>query len=534
MRDTEHWALEVASFRYRLIADAAEADGPGVRRAIEHAAARPYVHPSGQTIRLSERTLWRWLKSYQRGGLHALKPPRRKDAGTLRALSTETLERAVALRRENDERPTKTVIDILQRLKVVCAGALKRSTLDRHLDHLGASRRQLHRLGVKTFKKILTTAPCELVIADFHHGPYVRVPDEERARRALLLAFIDHFSRYILEARYYLHEDFAVLRCGFRHLLMVYGPFRRLYIDNGPSFQSARFHAACQNEALHIEVVHSKAYTSEGRGVCERFNRTVKEQFESEVRRREELLTLDELNAGWEAWVAERYHHDVHSEIGAAPFARFTMHAELRPAPDLACLDELLRLRKSARVHPKWSIVEVGGMRYLVTPSLRARRVQVLYDPLDPAYVLIEFDGRLVERAYPQKAGDTPPQLDPSPTPTTATDYLALLRRDYEARTQAELAAVNLRRRPVRPELSFRELQTLLTAARGKALAGAEHTELGACFRKLRPLDPDTTRQAVEAAQRRFGIGCHLRTYLEVVETALVRQRAKHGKGEKS
>ncbi len=365
-------------------------------------------------------------------------------------------------------------------------------------------------------------------------GRWKRWIGELADARALLLAFIDHFSRYILEARYSLHEDFAVLRCGFRHLLMVYGPFRRLYIDNGPSFQSARFHAACQNEALHIEVVHSKAYTSEGRGVCERFNRTVKEQFESEVRRREELLTLDELNAGWEAWVAERYHHDVHSEIGAAPFARFTMHAELRPAPDLACLDELLRLRKSARVHPKWSIVEVGGMRYLVTPSLRARRVQVLYDPLDPAYVLIEFDGRLVERAYPQKAGDTPPQLDPSPTPTTATDYLALLRRDYEARTQAELAAVNLRRRPVRPELSFRELQTLLTAARGKALAGAEHTELGACFRKLRPLDPDTTRQAVEAAQRRFGIGCHLRTYLEVVETALVRQRAKHGKGEKS
>jgi hypothetical protein len=169
------------------------------------------------------------------------------------------LDRAVELRGENHDRPTKTVIDILQRLEVVAVGTLKRSTLDRHLDHLEASRRRLHRLGVKTFQKILTTAPLELVIADFHHGPYVRLPGQERAQRALLLAFIDHFSRYLLESRYYLHEDFAVLRFGFRRLLLAYGPFVRLYIDNGPSFHSARFHAACQNDVLEIQVVHSIA-----------------------------------------------------------------------------------------------------------------------------------------------------------------------------------------------------------------------------------------------------------------------------------
>jgi putative transposase len=523
----EQWALEIASFRYRIIADAAEAEGRGVRRAIAAAAQRAYLNPAAQRVRFSARTLWRWLALYQRGGLSALQPRRRKDAGTLRALSPEVLERAVGLRTENHERPTKTVIDILQRLQLVSAGALKRSTLDRHLDHLGASRRRLNRLGAKTFQKILTTAPLELVIADFHHGPYVRLPSEARARRALLLAFIDHFSRYILEARYSLHEDFAVLRFGFRRLLVVYGPFRRLYIDNGPSFQSGRFHAACKNEVLNIEVVHSKAYTSEGRGVCERFNRTVKEQFESEVRHREELLTLEELNASWAAWLAERYHRDVHSETAAAPFERFKTHAELRPAPDLACIDELLRLRRSARVHKKWSIVEVGGIRYLVQPALRGRRVQVLYDPLDPAYVLVEFDGRIVERAYPQKAGALPPSLPPSTPPATSTDYLALLRRDYEARTQAELAALNLRCRPASPELALCDLQALLTAARGKALSVAEHTELAACFRKLRPLDPDTARRTLDAARRRCGIGCHLRTYLEALETALVRQRAK-------
>lgn len=528
----EHEArgLAIASFRYRIIADAAEAHGgTGVGRAIAAAAARSYVHPEGHQVRLSSRTLWRWLARYRQGGLSALKPRRRKDAGRLRALSQAVLDRAVELRGENNERPTKTVIDILQRLEVVAVGTLKRSTLDRHLDHLGVSRRRLQRLGVKTFQKIHTSAPLELVIADFHHGPYVRLPGQERAQRALLLAFIDHFSRYLLESRYYLHEDFAALRFGFRRVLLTYGPFARLYIDNGPSFHSARFHAACQNQALNIQVVHSKAYTSEGRGVCERANRTFKEQFESEVRQREELLTLDQLNAAWEAWVAERYHRDVHSETGQAPYERFAAHAQLRPAPELERIDELLRLRKTARVHKKWSIVEVRAIRYVVDPALRGRTVHVLYDPFDGAYVLVEFDGRIVQRAYPQKPGEVPPQPLAGPKPASATDYLALLRRDYEARTQAELATLNLRAPAPRAELSLTDLQALLTTCRGRALSLAEHSELAACFRKLRPLDPATTRRALEAAQRRCGIGCHVRTYLEVLQTALVRERTKKG-----
>ena len=529
MTDREQRTLEIASFRYRIIADAAEAVGAGVGREIEAAAARTYVHPDGHSVGFSTRTLWRWLGLYKERGLQALYPKRRKDAGKLLAVSSQLLERAVALRKENQERPTKTVIDILERLHVVAPGRLTRSTVDRHLGRLGASRRRLHRLGIKVFRKILTTRPLELVIADFHHGPYVCIPGEDKARRALRLAFIDHFSRYLLESRYYLHEDFAALRFGFRRVLVAWGLFDRLYIDNGASFQSSRFHAACKNEVLSIEVVHSKAYTSEGRGVCERANRTFKEQFESEVRQREELLTLDELNAGWEAWVAERYHRDIHSETGAAPFERFQANAELRPAPDLARIEELLRLRHKARVHKQWSIVEVRTIRYGVDPALRGRSVHVLDDPFDPDYVLIEFDGRIVQRAYPQKAGEIPPQPEPAPKSAIATDYLALLRRDYEARTQAELSALNLRSATPSPELSFTDLKAGLTTCRGQALSVAEHTELAACFRKLRPLDPDTARLALDAARRRLGTGLHLRVYLDGLETAVIRTRAKGG-----
>jgi len=533
MTDWQNRALEIAAWRYRVIADAAEAQGQAVTAAILEAAALEHLGLDGQRVRISERTLWRWLAAYRCGGLAKLLPKQRSDADQLRALSPEVLARAAALRREKQRtRATKTIIDILVRTKKVAPHTVKRSTLDRHLDRLGLSRRRLGKLGKKTFGKVKTDAPFELVIADFHHGPYVR-DHQGQVRRALLLCFIDHFSRFIIEGRYYLAEDFAVLRFGFRRLLMRFGTFDLLYIDNGPSFQTARFHAACSNEAINIQVVHSKPYVSEGRGACERFNRTVKEQFESEVRGRDEAPSLDELNGYWEAWLAERYHTDIHSETNQAPRERFKAHAVCRPAPDLTRVDELLRLRKAGRVHRKWSTVEVKGTRYLVDVALRGRKVFVLYDAFDPAYVLIELDRKIVQRAYPQKPGQRPPEPVEEKTSEQTTDYLELLRRDYEARTQAELVALNLRSGDAPTELRLTQLLALVTTCRSQPLSPAERSAVGATFRKLRPIDPQHAQTALDGARRRLGTRLHVGVYLDALSHHLCRQRT-NGKKNKS
>jgi len=529
MDDREDHALLVASFRYRIIAEVVEAEGEGVTAAVKEAAASEWTAPWGMHLHVSERQIWRWAAAYTKGGLSALMPKRRVDTGELRAMPSSLLETAASLRRENPNRPTKTIIDILVRKKTVQSGKLKRSTLDRHLAGLGLSRRRLCTLGRKVFKKIETQTPLELVIADFHHGPYVRQPGEERARRALLLVFIDHFSRYVLDGRYYLHEDFAALRFGFRHVLLVYGVFGKLYVDNGPSFHATRFHAACKNAEIDILLVHSKPYQSECRGVVERYNRTAKEQFEDEVRQREELLTLEELNTYFEAWLAERYHRDIHSETGEAPFDRWRNHATLRQAPNLERLDELLRLRKRAKVHPKWATIECQGVRYLADAGLRGRKVHVLYDAMDPSYVLVELAGRIVQRAEPQRPGQTPFQPVPPPMPKEKTDYLQLLREGYDQRIKAELSALDLRPAVHKKELAFVDFAALMQTCRGTDLCDFETALVQASFRKLRPLAPELTRQAIETMRRRFGLGLHIRVYLDALQTTLVRERTKKG-----
>jgi len=519
--------LALAAFRHHLIAEALEADGDALVTILKAQAGQPRTDPSGRARAVSVRTLARWLAAYRGGGFLALCPKRRQDRGTLRAIPPAVFARAQALRRQKAARPTKTVIDILVREKTVAPGAIARSTLDRHLAAQGLSRHTLRSLGQKTFRRIATSAPFELVVADFHHGPYVRTADGAW-RRALLGAHIDHFSRFIPEGRYFLHEDYAALRFGFRRLLTAFGLPQTYYVDNGPSFQATRFHAAC--DALGIRLVHSAPYQSECRGVIERVNRTVKEQFETEVRGREEPLTLDELNAYFEAWLAERYHRDRHSETGESPRDRFQRTAVLTPAPDLAAVDELLRLRERRRVHRKWSTVEVLATRYLVNSALRGRKVDVLYDPFAPESVLIVFDGRVVHRAVPQQPGEVPPQTTPPAPQGAPTDYLALLRVDYERRTHTELAALRLRTTPAAPDLPLADLLTLLATCRGTALTAAEHALAAACWRTLRPLDPEAARQALSAAQRRLGPTLHLGLYLEALTTHLVRLRTTGAK----
>ena len=515
--------LAIAAFRHRLLAEALEADGEAIAPILKAQAGQPRTDPQGRARAVSVRTLARWLAAYRGGGFLALCPKRRKDQGTLRALPPEVFARAQALRREKHARPTKTIIDILVRDKTATRAAVARSTLDRHLARQGLSRYTLRSLGQKTFRRIATTAPFELVVADFHHGPYVRTADGA-LRRALLGAHIDHFSRFLPEARYFLHENYAALRFGFRRLLMGFGLPQTYYVDHGPSFQATRFHAACA--ALGIRLIHSTPYQSECRGVIERLNRTVKEQFETEVRGREEPPTLDELNAYFEAWLAERYHRDIHSETGEAPRDRFQRTAVLTPAPDLAQVDELLRLRERRRVHPKWSTVEVLATRYGVDPSLRGRKVDVLYDPFAREYVLVVFDGRVVQRAVPQKPGEIPPP-PPPPEQGPRTDYLALLRADYERRTQSELAALRLRTTPAVSELPLADLVTLLEHCRGTALTPAEHALAAAGWRTLRPIDPEAARSTLSAAQRRLGTRLHLGLYLDALTTHLVRRRTK-------
>src|SRR5680860_985211 len=151
-------------------------------------------------------------------------------------------------------------------------------------------------------------------------------------RKTYLFAFLDDHSRLAVGYRFGFAEDVVRLAVALERALSSRGVPSVCYVDNGSAYVDEWLLRACAK--LGIRLVHSTPHRPQGRGKIERFFRTVRDQFLVEVddtsatELTESGLTpaaaLLELNALFTAWVESVYHHQVHSETGQSPLARWT------------------------------------------------------------------------------------------------------------------------------------------------------------------------------------------------------------------
>lgn len=514
-RDDEKARAE-ALFRYRVLVPLLDKHaGLSLRKRVAQRAAQLHEHPSGEQRSVDPRTLWTWLSRFRQGGLQALHPRPRKDKGQLRAVSAEVMARAELLRRELPSRWTSTVLDILVRENSLPADkAPHRATLDRQLLMRGASRRQLQVLGEKRTCKLHFAAFGDLWVGDYHHGPKVLCPDG-RVTVAKLGAFIDHHSRYPVADRWYLSEDLSTLRDTLLRALLRFGIPKVAYTDRGAVYRAEQL--AYSLAALGSQLVHSRPYYSQGRGVIERWWQLA-DAFQAEIEAQEELLSIHELNRLWESFRTFRYLEVVHSELGTTPTKAI---ASLVPQPlDPAVARELFLVRADRQVHPKDGCISVEGRRFLCDASLRGRKITVRYDPLDLSSVLVFVDGVRRGRAFPQPVGrlsDPPP---PSPPKGPKTDYLGMLRADYDRRLMEQarpLAYADLG--TLDPGFDLSRFTTVLADLTQARVRDSQAEEVTAFWASFGPLPERLCRLALDQAVRLRGTGRHVRVYLALLRT---------------
>ena len=522
-RDDER-ALTLALFRYGVIADLAEREDfdPGERTArIRELAAQTHYRPGHGPVKVSERTLYAWQAAFREGGLTALLPVRRKDLGARRVLSDEVVQRAVQLRKEQGKRTTRTLLDILRLEGLLSADAMPhRSTLDRHLALLGASRRQLRVLGEKRTIKMVVGNFGDLWVGDYHHGPVILGPDGQPVT-AKLGAVIDHCTRWPVADRYYLSEDVATLRDTLLRALLTWGPPKKFYVDRGSVYRAEQLAWSLSRLPRRCALVHSRAYYSQGRGVIERWWQSANE-FEAEVEVRDELLDLHELNRFWEAWKNERYCNVVHGELGRTP-AEAVAEATPRPIdPEVA--RELFLVRARRKVHKKDSCARLKGRRFLCESFLRDQWVQLRYDPRDLSEVLVfSVDGRRrIQRAFPQQPNATP---EPHPEPEVvqqSVDYLALLREEFDRKLLEHARPLSYARLELDETFNLERFRATVRDLAGLRPRPVEADELAVFWDTFGPLPESLVRIATEHAVRLHGRGRHLRVYLNAVRTLVL------------
>lgn len=438
-------AQQVALFRYQLICPALDPDlsTKARGRIVRAIAAGTHAGPFGGQHRYSRDTLDRWIRRYRAGGFDALAPSVRQPGARI---DTGVLELAVALKREN---PARTAAQVARILRASSGYSPSESTLLRlfHRRELMGPAAEVS--GSVVFGRFEAEAPNERWVGDALHGPRVA------GRKTYLFAFLDDHCRLAVGYRFGFAEDTVRLAAALEPALAARGVPGSCYVDNGSAYVDSWLLRACGK--LGIRLVHSTPHRPQGRGKIERFFRTVRDQFlveladTSAAELTDKQLTpaagLLELNALFTAWVEAVYHHQVHSETGQTPLARWndgwdrTGHGPIMASAD--ALTEAF-LWSQLRTVTKTATVSLHGNTYQVEAALAGRKVELVFSPFNLEIIEVRHGGRsygtavphvITRHAHPKARPETP---EPAPVPATGIAYLQLVADAHQQQVAAD------------------------------------------------------------------------------------------------
>ncbi len=425
----ESQAEKIALFRYGLIAPLVLEPLPrgDLTRRAQEIATRHYEIPGSQRTSVTVDTLLDWALRYRRAGFEALAPKPRQDRGQSRTISPQLADLIERLKRENPHRTGTTLLRELALVSGQGTAGLSASTLYRFLQQRGLSERQL--LAPPAHKKFEAEHSNQIWQSDMLYGPYVQRPGGGKMQ-AYLHAILDDASRLIPHAQFYAHQGLEACLDCLRQAVAARGLPVRLYMDNAKIYRSPQL--ARIAASLGMLIVHTPPYQPQGRGKIERFFRSARQQFLTNLDRKQ-TLTLEELNERLGAWV-DVYHRTEHSALGTTPLARWQRDIEhIRQLPPATDFRRLFFHRLNRLVRRDCTFL-LANRFYEAPPHLAGETVEVRFDPLDTATVEIYFQGepqgvgRLVDPVVNAQVPSAKPSKAPEPQPT-GINFVELLRK---------------------------------------------------------------------------------------------------------
>lgn len=500
-RDDQAWAVFWCSLLSPLLlGEVPEAEREAYLLGL---AAEERMLPNGQRKRISVRTFRRWWKRLREEGVQGAVRRRRSDRGRPRGRHQELLDRAVELKKEQ---PRRSAVVINRILRQEFGRGLPRSTLYRQLQREGATRRKLGVGQQKIRCRWTRDQAGALWVGDFEHGP--PVVHQGRVVETRLSAWIDCHSRYVVEARYYIRENFDVLIDSLLRAWTRHGASRELYVDNAKIYHANALTLACTQ--LNIKLLHRPPRDPPAGGLIERFFQTLQGQLEAEIRAAG-LLSLGDINRSLAAWLQVEYHDAVHSETGQTPAARYEQATRHQRSVRLQSVTELFLKHEQRTVDRDFSDVTIAGRHYAVDSKLRGDRVEVRFDPFsggnEPQEVqLYRRDGTYLGlgRLYQRQKGHHPQPEAPAERPPIKPSYLDALeaerQRRHDERRQLGLDFHSASRRNVWSMTSFAAcLARLLGREGGLSAFRADELEALRAFHKRHDRVHETLLRAAVA-----------------------------------
>ena len=435
----EQQALEIANFRYRLIAPIVSRQSlpPGQTQAlIGEAAKKNYQIPYSNRTTVSERSIERYLQDYRTGGFEALKPKVRNGRKT--RIPEEYLELAAGLKKENPRRSCCQIIKTLELAGRVPEGVLKQSTVYDYFEKKKLTRRYTKE-EQKAYQRYSARHRNQRWIGDTCQLLYLPAPDNpKKKKKVYLICWLDDFSRLVIHAQCYWAEKLPMLEDSLKKAILKHGRPEQIYVDLAKIYTSRHLETICGK--LSIQRSLGRPYRPQGRGKIERLFSTIQNSFLPEFYEllKQEALSLEELNEYLWVWLDKFYHEKVHSATKQTPRLRFETDAyPLRTATLEELYDAFLVEEK--RSVDKTMLFSVLGYTFKTEPELVKKKVTVRYDPYDLKKVQVYFEGK----RYPDATAFVPAThglakeasleaFKEQSGPSSGLNFLAVLRGEHK------------------------------------------------------------------------------------------------------
>ncbi len=359
-----------------------------LQQIIRELAAHEYAIPGTRRRHLGEKTIEAWYYAWRREGIAGLTPMPRQDRGQSKL--APTIQTAIlAAKRENPRRSIRQIRHLLEAAGTVAHGTLSRSTIHRLLQQHSLSRVSGSASLPEEKRSFVAASANAIWYGDVMHGP--RLPIRGKQVKTYLVTLFDDASRLVAHSAFCPGETALDIEGVLKQALLKRGIPIKLVVDNGAAYRAQTLQGVCARLGIHL--IHCRPYAPEGKGKLERWHRTCRDQFLSELDERH-IASLDDLNARLWAWLEQVYHRLPHAGLeGMTPLARYQQDLpKIRSLGPLATQLDALFLHRLSRYVRKDGTVSYVGQRFEVPYELAGKTVKLLVDPHAGSVVGVEND----------------------------------------------------------------------------------------------------------------------------------------------
>jgi hypothetical protein len=230
----------------------------------------------------------------------------------------------------------------------------------------------------------------EVWCGDSSVGPYLMI--NRKKHKIWIIAMLDDASRMITGIDVFFNDNLVNVMSVLKSAVSKFGRPKRLNFDNGSPYKNKQISLLAAR--IGSTLNYNPPYTPTGKAKIERFFKTLKQQWMSQLNMND-FLSLDDLRISLLTYV-KYYNQRVHTSLnGLSPMDRFFSESELikRLSEDNIHKSFLLEIERRVSAD---NVIVINEVEYEVHYRFAKQRITLRYSPdMEDVFVVDKHSGNL-------------------------------------------------------------------------------------------------------------------------------------------